>query len=51
MALPKPYALYFRNPQLKYVWVHQIRNSCRYVVLKDLREFTADMKEVYTSVN
>ncbi len=31
--------------------VHQIRNSCRYVVWKDLKEFTADMKEIYTSVN
>jgi len=31
--------------------VHQIRNSCRYMVWKDLKEFTADMKEIYTSVN
>lgn len=31
--------------------VHQIRNSCRYVVWKDLKEFTADMKEIYTSAN
>lgn len=31
--------------------VHQIRNSCRYVVWKDLKEFTTDMKEIYTSVN
>lgn len=31
--------------------VHQIRNSCKYVVWKDLKEFTADMKEIYTSVN
>lgn len=31
--------------------VHQIRNSCRYVVWKDLKEFTSDMKEIYTSVN
>lgn len=31
--------------------VHQIRNSCKYVVWKDMKEFTADMKEVYTSVN
>lgn len=31
--------------------VHQIHNSCRYVVWKDLKEFTADMKEIYTSVN
>ena len=31
--------------------VHQIRNSCRYVVWKDMKEFTSDMKEIYTSVN
>ena len=31
--------------------VHQIRNSCKYVVWKDLKEFTADMKDIYTSVN
>lgn len=31
--------------------VHQIRNSCRYVIWKDLKEFTVDMKEIYTSVN
>ena len=31
--------------------VHQIRNSSRYVVWKDMKEFTADMKEIYTAVN
>ncbi|MDD3507884.1 MAG: transposase [Parabacteroides sp.] len=31
--------------------VHQISNSCRYVVWTDLKDFAADMKEVYTSVN
>ncbi len=31
--------------------IHQIRNSCRYVVWKDMKEFTADMKEIYTAVN
>ena len=31
--------------------VHQIRNPCKYVVWKDLKEFTAAMKEIYTSVN
>ena len=31
--------------------VHQIRNSCKYVVWKEMKEFTADMKEIYTSVN
>lgn len=27
--------------------VHQIRNACRYVVWKDKKEFTADMKQIY----
>ncbi|WP_207516085.1 IS256 family transposase [Longitalea luteola] len=29
--------------------VHQIRNSCRYVVWKDKKEFTLDMKEIYAA--
>lgn len=29
--------------------VHQIRNSCRYVVWKDKREFTQDMKDIYAA--
>ncbi|RZS96373.1 IS256 family transposase [Cecembia calidifontis] len=29
--------------------VHQIRNACRYVVWKDRRSFTRDMKEIYTA--
>lgn len=29
--------------------VHQIRNSSRYVVWKDKKEFTSDMKEIYTA--
>ncbi|NDW19904.1 IS256 family transposase [Dysgonomonas sp. 216] len=31
--------------------VHQIRNSCRYVVWKDKKEFTADMKLIYNATN
>jgi transposase-like protein len=31
--------------------VHQIRNSCRYVTYKDLKEFTADLKTIYGAVN
>ena len=27
--------------------VHQIRNSCKYVVYKDKKEFTADMENIY----
>lgn len=29
--------------------VHQIRNSCKYVVWKDRKEFTKDMKQIYTA--
>ncbi len=29
--------------------VHQIRNAARYVVWKDKKEFTKDMKEIYTA--
>lgn len=31
--------------------VHQIRNACRYVVWKDKKAFTADMKPVYDAPN
>lgn len=31
--------------------VHQIRNACRYVVWKDKKAFTADMKHIYNSPN
>lgn len=31
--------------------VHQIRNSCRYVTYKDLKEFTIDLKTIYGAVN
>ena len=31
--------------------VHQIRNSCKYVVYKDKKEFTPDMKNIYTAPN
>lgn len=31
--------------------VHQIRNSCRYVVWKDRRAFCADLKQVYAAPN
>ena len=29
--------------------VHQITNSCKYVVYKDKKEFTADMKNIYNA--
>ena len=31
--------------------VHQIRNSCKFVVYKDRKEFCADLKKVYTAIN
>ena len=31
--------------------VYQIRNSCKYVVYKDKKEFTADMKNIYNAPN
>lgn len=31
--------------------VHQIRNACKYVSYKDRKDFTADMKLIYTSPN
>ena len=31
--------------------VHQIRNSCKFVVWKDRKEFCKDLKTVYTAIN
>jgi transposase-like protein len=31
--------------------VHQIRNSCKYVVWKERKAFSADMRDVYTAPN
>jgi transposase-like protein len=31
--------------------VHQIRNSCRFIVYKDRKEFCTDLKKVYTALN
>ena len=31
--------------------VHQIRNSCKYVVWKDRKEFCADLKDIYAANN
>ena len=31
--------------------VHQIRNACRYVVWKDKKQFTSDMKNIYNAPN
>lgn len=39
----------FPNSVTQICVVHQIRNSCRYVVWKDKKEFTKDMKQIYTA--
>jgi len=39
----------FPNSTTQICVVHQIRNSCRYVVWKDKKEFTRDMKQIYTA--
>ena len=31
--------------------VHQIRNSCKFVVYKDRKDFCTDLKKVYTAIN
>lgn len=31
--------------------VHQIRNSCKYVVWKDKKAFTSDLKNIYKAIN
>lgn len=31
--------------------VHQIRNACKYVVWKDKKQFTTDMKQIYNAPN
>jgi len=39
----------FPNSTTQICVVHQIRNSSRYVVWKDKKEFTRDMKQIYTA--
>jgi len=41
----------FPNSVTQICVVHQIRNSCRYVVWKDKKEFSKDMKQIYTAPN
>jgi putative transposase len=31
--------------------VHQIRNSCKFVSWKDIKEFTKDLRKIYTAIN
>ena len=39
----------FPNSTTQICVVHQIRNSCRYVVWKGKKEFTRNMKQIYTA--
>ncbi len=41
----------FPNSTKQICVIHQIRNSARYVVWKDKKEFTKDMKYIYTASN
>jgi transposase-like protein len=41
----------FPQSQTQICVVHQIRNACKYVVWKDRKQFTADMKYIYTAPN
>lgn len=41
----------FPESQTQICVVHQIRNACKYVVWKDRKPFTADMKLIYTAPN
>ena len=41
----------FPNSTTQICVVHQIRNSSRYVVCKDKKEFASDMKNIYNAVN
>ncbi len=39
----------FVNTATQICVVHQIRNACRYVVWKDKKDFTSDMKNIYNA--
>lgn len=41
----------FPNTVTQLCIVHQIRNSCKFVVHKDKKEFCADLKGVYSAIN
>lgn len=41
----------FPNTVTQLCVVHQIRNSCKYVVWKDRKEFCADLKNIYAATN
>lgn len=39
----------FHESQTQICVVHQIRNACKYVIWKDRKKFSADMKHIYTA--
>lgn len=41
----------FPESKIQISVVHQIRNACRYLVWKDKKAFTADMKHIYNAPN
>ncbi len=41
----------FPNTVTQLCIVHQIRNSCKFVVWKDRKEFCTDLKDIYTATN
>jgi len=41
----------FPNAATQLCIVHQIRNSCKFVVWKDRKEFCADLRKIYTATN
>jgi len=41
----------FPNAITQLCIVHQIRNSCKFVVWKDRKEFCSDLKNIYTATN
>ncbi len=41
----------FPNSDTQICVIHQIRNSSRYVVWKDKKEFSKDLKQIYTASN
>ncbi|MGU8670590.1 transposase, partial [Clostridium perfringens] len=40
----------YPNTEVQRCIIHQIRNSSRYLSYKDIKEFNADLKLVYTAV-
>lgn len=49
MALTDTIKAIFPGSTTQICIVHQIRNSCRYVVWKEKKEFTSDLKLIYNA--